>query len=84
MSGTPSSSSSYGPHGPCGGQMVERATIAERAFQLARSGACANVRDIKKRLKAEGYERVEAHIAGSTIVAPLVRLCIEAQSRKEA
>jgi hypothetical protein len=62
--------------------MIGRATIAERAFQLARSGDCANVREIKKRLKAEGYERVEAHIAGSTIVAPLVRLCVEAQARK--
>jgi hypothetical protein len=30
-------------------------TTLERAFQLARSGQCSTVDDIKQRLKAEGY-----------------------------
>jgi hypothetical protein len=30
-------------------------TVLERAFQLAKSGSCATVGDIKKRLIAEGH-----------------------------
>jgi hypothetical protein len=35
--------------------MDHTVTALERAFQLASSGACASVADIKKRLHAEGY-----------------------------
>jgi len=31
------------------------ATALERAFQLAKSGSCASLDDIKKRMKAEGH-----------------------------
>ena len=30
-------------------------TALERAFQLAKSGDCASVADLRKRLKSEGY-----------------------------
>jgi hypothetical protein len=30
-------------------------TALERAFQIAKSGGCASVADLKKRLREEGY-----------------------------
>jgi hypothetical protein len=35
--------------------MNQRITALERAFQLAKSGSCKTVSDIKSRLRAEGY-----------------------------
>ena len=35
--------------------MDHTVTALERAFELARSGRCASVADIKKQLKSEGY-----------------------------
>ena len=58
--------------------MPDRMTILERAYQLARSGACANVGEIKKRLKAERYDRVDDHLSGKLIIATLKRLCFSA------
>ena len=40
-------------------------TIIERAFELARSGACRSVDDIKKKLRAEGFENPEGHLQRS-------------------
>ncbi|WP_293873212.1 hypothetical protein [Sphingomonas sp. UBA978] len=39
----------------------------ERAFQLARSGACHSVADIRTQLTAEGHDGVHGHLNGSTI-----------------
>lgn len=39
----------------------------ERAFQLARTGTCHSVVEIRHRLHAEGYEGVHGHLNGSTI-----------------
>ena len=39
----------------------------ERAFQLARTGACHSVVEIRHRLHSEGYEGVHGHLNGSTI-----------------
>jgi hypothetical protein len=38
-----------------------KVSALERAFQLARSGQVANVEDIKKRLKREGYDVSSAY-----------------------
>jgi hypothetical protein len=35
------------------------ATALERAFQLAKSGSCASLDEIKQRLKAEGYSSAQ-------------------------
>ena len=35
--------------------MNREITALERAFQLAGSGSCKSISDIKRRLKAEGY-----------------------------
>jgi hypothetical protein len=55
----------------------------ERAFQLARSGACASVQDIRRKLKSEGYDQVEAHLAGPALGKQLRRLCEDARKAAE-
>ena len=49
--------------------MSPELTQLERAFQLARSGICASVCDIRKHLRLEGYSA--SHIEGRTLVAQL-------------
>lgn len=44
-----------------------RIGTVERAFQLAREGACRSVSDIRERLSAEGYEGVFSHLNGMSI-----------------
>ena len=39
----------------------------ERAYEIARSGRCVELRDVRRQLLREGYEGVEAHLAGSSI-----------------
>jgi hypothetical protein len=47
----------------------------ERAFQLARSGTCRTVADIRRVLLAERYDQVQAHLSGASIKRTLVALC---------
>ncbi len=56
-----------------------RPTTLERAYQLAMSGDCPTVADIKVRLRKEGYEG--NHLVGPTLLADLRRLCAEARRR---
>ncbi|RYF00085.1 MAG: hypothetical protein EOO77_34570 [Oxalobacteraceae bacterium] len=42
-------------------------STVERAFQLARTGACHSEVEIRQRLNAEGYDGVHGHLNGSTI-----------------
>jgi hypothetical protein len=60
------------------GRMTALSTI-ERAFALARSGTCANLHEIRLKLRAERYDQVDAHLAGSAISRQLRELCIEAR-----
>jgi hypothetical protein len=39
--------------------MDHTVTALERAFQLAKSGACASVSEIKKQLRTEGYSTAQ-------------------------
>ena len=39
----------------------------ERAFQLARAGACHSVNEIREQLLREGYPSVLSHISGMSI-----------------
>ena len=57
--------------------MVIRNTI-ERAFQLAQSGGVRTVDDLRRELKREGYESVEAHLAGASIRKQLTQILAEA------
>jgi hypothetical protein len=60
------------------GRMTNPTTL-ERAFDLARSGTCATVNDIRQRLRAERFDQVDAHLAGSAITRQLRDLCVEAR-----
>jgi hypothetical protein len=42
-------------------------STVERAFQLAREGACHSVNDIRDRLLREGYANVLNHTSGMSI-----------------
>ena len=55
----------------------------ERAYELARSGECRGVDEIKKRLKAEQCSAVEAQLAGRAIQRELRALCLEATAARE-
>lgn len=46
----------------------------ERAYELARTGNFGATGDIIKQLKTEGYDRVEAHLAGAGIRRELTAL----------
>ena len=56
----------------------------ERAFELARSGTCASVNEIRQKLKAERFDQVDAHLAGSSISRQLRTLCVEAKNADAA
>ncbi|HUG45820.1 MAG TPA: hypothetical protein VMK31_04815 [Sphingomicrobium sp.] len=48
---------------------MQTQNIIERAFQLARNSA--NIEDIRRTLRQEGYSNVDAHLAGASIKADL-------------
>ena len=53
--------------------MREIGTV-ERAFQLARSGTCYDIDDIRRQLEKEGYPGVPQHLSGPTIRKQLLAL----------
>ena len=57
-------------------------TTLERAFALARSGEYSSVKDIRLRLKSEGFSQVEGHLSGQSINRQLRKLCEEARSAR--
>ncbi len=66
--------------GPLDG--ARRPTSLERAYHLARTGACSTVADIKLRLRAEGFD--ENQVFGPTLLADLRRLCAAARTAPSA
>lgn len=57
--------------------MTFRPTTLERAYQLAESGACRTVSDVKQALQSEGYDRIQDSLYGGTITSALRKLCQE-------
>lgn len=55
--------------------MTFRLTTIERAYELAKSGECATISDIKARLKAERYHDVDGQLYGRSILTALRKLC---------
>jgi hypothetical protein len=53
-----------------------RPTTLERAYELARSGECRTVGDIKARLQQEGHERVQDRLYGGSLTSALRKLCL--------
>lgn len=64
--------------------MQPRLTVLERAFELARSGECAGLGDIRARLKAEKFQGVDDQLYGRALVRQLKTLCDEAKARRAA
>jgi tRNA G26 N,N-dimethylase Trm1 len=54
--------------------MTNKPTILERAYELARSGTITDLQDISRKLKAEGFEAVDAHLAGPSLRADLRKI----------
>lgn len=63
--------------------MTEQTTTVERAFELARSGACSSVNDLRQRLRREGYDSVHLHLHGASINKQLVDLMHAAKESSE-
>jgi len=55
--------------------MSFRPTTIERAYQLAESGACRTVGDVKQALKNEGYDRIQDSLYGGAVTAALRKRC---------
>jgi hypothetical protein len=58
--------------------MSNHPTVLERAFQLARSGRCISVEEIKKRLSSEGY--FTEQIDGKALLNQLRALIVAARA----
>jgi hypothetical protein len=48
----------------------------ERAYQLAGSGNCVSLKEIRARLAAEGCSGIRNHLAGPVIRRALTALCM--------
>jgi hypothetical protein len=55
-----------------------RPTTIERAFELARSGACRTMPELKVRLRREQMDSVDQHLGGKLIRAQLTELMLRA------
>lgn len=53
--------------------------IIARAMTLASSGEYPNAFEIKTKLKAEGFENVDAHFAGPSLRREITRLITQAR-----
>ena len=58
--------------------------ILHRAFELARSGRYAKVKELEKALAAEGYARVDPQIHSPSVRKQLRLLCREAYAASGA
>jgi hypothetical protein len=62
----------------------QRVSTVERAYQLAKSGECNGIGQIRERLRAEGYSRADSQISGQTFRSQLKKLCEAAQAKPAA
>ena len=63
---------------------MTRPTTLERAFALAESGDYASIVDIRGRLRSEGFEQADAHLAGAAITRQLRDICDAARADRAA
>jgi hypothetical protein len=63
---------------------MQTPSTLERAFALARSGTCTGLDDIRRTLKRERFDQVEAHLQGPSVGKQLRTLCDEARRRTAA
>jgi hypothetical protein len=60
--------------------MAHRPEVIERAYQLAKSGGCESLDEIKARLQKEGYSSVEQHLSAPVLSRTLRAMCAAARS----
>jgi hypothetical protein len=60
--------------------MPAQASALERAFQMARSGTCSGVNDIRRRLDREGFANIDSQLDTQAIAKALRRLCDAARA----
>jgi 5,10-methenyltetrahydromethanopterin hydrogenase len=60
--------------------MLVPSPTLERAFQIARSGACASVKDIRNLLEGEGFANIDSQLDTLAIRKALTRMCAEARA----
>jgi hypothetical protein len=61
--------------------MFTQLTPLERAFDLARSGECDQVSDVRKRLRDEGYS--DAQVDGPSLIRQLRHLLLAAKATRD-
>lgn len=54
--------------------MIPLGTV-ERAYELARTGPCKNIVEIKNQLRREHYGSIDEHLSGQSIRKQLLELC---------
>ena len=47
--------------------MINGKSTVQRAFELAREGNCRSLDDIRRKLSAERFESVDAHLGGVSV-----------------
>jgi hypothetical protein len=67
----------HDPAPTCEAAAERRLGTVERAYQLAKSGQCTRLDDIRSRLIHEGYEAVQQHLGAPSLRRDLTRLCRE-------
>ena len=64
--------------------MTYRLSTVERAYELAKSGTCADLNQVKRRLQDEGYGSVGPHLSASLLSRELRALCKAACSQTDS
>jgi hypothetical protein len=64
--------------------MDSNVTALERAFQLAKSGECGTVSDLKQRLRSEGYSSTQLSGGGGTLLRQFKALIKAARDESHA
>ncbi len=57
--------------------MSNNSTV-QSAFALARSGECSGIEDIRRLLKRDRHDQVDAHLSSPSLGRQLRQLCTEA------
>jgi len=60
--------------------MAHRPEVIERAYQLAKSGACESLGEVKACLQKEGYSSVEQHLSAPMLSRTLRAICAAARN----
>ena len=59
-------------------------STVQTAFALARSGDCASIEDIRRLLKLDRHDQVDAHLSSPSLTRQLRQLCAEATALRNA